>query len=398
MVSERAEVVIVGGGIVGASVAWWLSRDVDVLVLEQSAHCGAEASAQNAGMVRRLVHHPVELALADRSARMMAEEHPDWALAASRVTGAVLAVGREGPEADALDAAAAALRGRGVPVEAASGAALAEAAPALAGAPVARAWVMPEERVADGHALVQGFLRGARRGRGRLMRERRVSGIVVEGGRAVGVETDGGRILADAVVLATGAWSRRFAAEHGLDRPLVPLARHLLFSDPHPLHRPEHPWCWIDDVGVYVRPEGGGWLCSPCDEATLEPAAGPGSAAPIEPLGRALAADKLGRWFPALPAAGDVRFARGWRGLRTFAPDRLPYLGPDPEVAGVWWASGLGGSGVTCCFSAGELVADLLRGRSPDWIDPAAVAPGRVIRGPWPDWAGPRSPAASRRT
>jgi len=389
---ERAEVIIVGGGLAGASVGWWLAGEADVLLLDHGEQLGAEASAQNAGMVRRLVHDPVELALADRSARQMAAPGPDWPDPPSRVTGAVLAVGSEGPDAEALEAAAAALRARGVPVEAARPEALETLAPGLAGSPIARAWVMPEERVADGHSLVQGFLRGARRRGARAMLGREVTGIIVEAGRVSGVETREGPIAADAVVLATGAWSRRFAAEQGLDRPLVPLARHLLFSDPHPLSQPGHPWCWVDDAGVYARPEGGGWLCSPCDEAILVPSPGPGSAAPVEPLGRALASDKLARWFPAL---GGARLARGWRGLRTFAPDRLPYLGPDPEVAGVWWASGLGGSGVTCCFSAGELVADLMCGRAPDWIDPAAVAPGRIIPGPWPDWAQ-RAGAPSR--
>ena len=368
----RAEVLVVGAGLAGASAAWWLAGEADVLVLEQGDQPGAEASAQNAGMLRRLAHDPVERTLVDRSARHIVDPGEDWAEAPPfRRTGAVLALA-DRPEA--LDGAAADLAARGVRIEAADPAAIGHLAPALDGAPLRRAWVLPDEGVVDAHALVTGFLRGARRRGARVACARRVTGIRARSGRVLGVETEAGPVSADVVLLAAGAWSRRLAAGRGLERPLQPLARHLLISDPHPMARPEHPWCWVDDAGIYARPEGLGWLCSPCDEAPLEPAPGPGSAGPVQALGRALAADKLERFFPAL---GPLRLARGWVGLRTFAPDRRPLIGPDPELDGLWWLSGLGGFGVSCCFAAGELCAQLLGGREPDWIDPAAVAPGR---------------------
>ncbi len=371
---QRSEVVIIGAGLAGASVAWHLAGRAGVRILEQGAQPGAEASAQNAGMIRLLAHDAAERALAARTAAWMVEPGPDWAdCPPFRRTGAVLALGED---PGALDAAAAALAARGVAVEAAAPAALAALAPALAGAPIQRGWVLPEAGVADAHSLVRGFLRGARRRGARLSLGCPAEAVVVEGGRVVGVRTAAGPIAADAVVLASAAWSRRLAAALGLERPLVPMARHLLLSDPHPLSRPDHPWCWVDDAGVYARPEGAGWLCSPCDEAPVAAPPGPGSAGPVEALGRALAADKLARWFPAL---GALRLARGWTGLRTFAPDRRPYLGADPEVGGLWWASGLGGFGVTCGYAAGEVVAELLLGGRPGWLDLAAVDPGREV-------------------
>ena len=74
----RADVIVVGAGLIGTSVAWHLARTHDVLILEQGGLAGAEASAQNAGMVRQLVRDPVERALATRSAQSLAALPDSW--------------------------------------------------------------------------------------------------------------------------------------------------------------------------------------------------------------------------------------------------------------------------------------------------------------------------------
>lgn len=376
---QHTEIAIIGAGVVGAAVARALSRAFDVVVLEQGAEAGAEASAQNAGMLRRMVVDPVERALALRSGALLetlvTSGEPAWVESPPfRRTGAVLAVAEPGPRAMALAAAASDLVDHGIAVELRAGAELVALAPAMAGAPIHRAWWLPEEGLLDGHALVQGCLRGARARGARVMLGRPVTRLVTRGGAVVGVETPDGPIAAGTVILATGAWASVLAAEAGLHRALAPLQRHLLLADPHPLSRPDHPYCWIDDAGLYARPEAGGWLCSPCDETLVSPPVGPGSRGPVDPLVRALAMDKLGRFLPAL---ASLRLSGGWAGMRTFAADRRPWIGPDPELAGLWWAAALGGAGVSCALAVGELIADLLRGRAVHWIDAAALDPGR---------------------
>lgn len=376
---ERFEIVIVGAGLAGAAVAWSLAGSASVCVLEQGTQAGAEASAQNAGMMRRLVADPVERALALRAGALLetlpATGEPAWTESPPfRRTGAVVAVAAPGPRADALAWAASNLVDHGLTVELRAGAALAEVAPAMEGTALHRAWWLPEEGVLDAHALISGCLRGARARGASLRLGCPVQRLVVEGGRVVGVETADGRISADQVVLATGAWASVLAARAGLDRVLVPRQRHLLFGEAHPLSQPAHPWCWIDDVGLYVRPEAGGWLCSPCDELAVSPPEGAGSRGPIDPAVRALAMEKLALYLPAL---AGLRLGGGWTGLRTFAADRRPWLGPDPALEGLWWAAGLGGAGVTCALGAGELVAARMLGRAVSWVDVAAVDPGR---------------------
>ncbi|MFT4977625.1 MAG: D-arginine dehydrogenase [Myxococcota bacterium] len=371
------DVIIVGAGLAGCSVAAHLAPHCRVLLVEQAPQPGQEAAAQNAGMVRRLGEDPFERALAIRTAERLGTLGDEWeGLQPSRVTGALLALAHDPLH---LHDAVAHLRAHGVTVESIDRPA--ELAPILAGSRLQQAWHVPDERVADAHALVTGLLRQAKRNRAEVQCRVTVSKLRVVGGRVCGVETDQGTIDAGAVVLAAGAWSARLAAGVGLHRPLIPIRRTLLHSHPHPLSVPGHPWCWIDDVGIYARPEGEGWLISGCDEAAVVVPDGPGSAGPVEALQRAQAMDKLARYMP--PLAG-VRLQRGWTGLRTFAPDRRPVLGADPALEGLWWAAGLGGFGVTCSLATGEVLAAWMQGETLDWFEKHGVSPGRRFPGRWP--------------
>ncbi len=368
------DVVVVGGGLAGLSVAAHLAGEASVVVLEQGEQLGAEASAQNAGMVRRLGEDPYERALACRTHDWL-EQIGDWGgRQPSRRSGALLALAHDPHE---LHDAVAHLRGR-VALEACDRPA--EVAPVLGGARLAAAWWLPDERIADAWTLVSGWAADARAAGAQLRTGARVEALRVHGGRCVGVVVDGEAVDAGAVVLAAGAWSATLAATAGLARPLIPLARTLLQTEADP-RSTGHPWTWIDDEGIYVRPEGGGWLLSACDEAVRRPGLGPGSRGPVDELVRARALDKAGRLLPAL---GPLRFRGGWTGLRTFAPDRRPVLGPDAELPGLHWAAGLGGFGVTCSFAVGECVAAWLRGEAVDYLAPAAVAPARAYPGRWP--------------
>lgn len=373
----QPDVVIVGAGLAGLAVAWHLAPHRRVWVLDQADAMGAEASSQNAGMVRRLGEDPFERRLAVRTAAWMADPGPDWpAPPTGRTVGAVLGLAVDELH---LHDAAAHLRARGIVIEALDRPE--KVAPALAGTSLRHAWWLPEEQVGDPWAMLQGFAAGLRRHQGTLRTGVRVVALETEGDRVTGVVTTEGTVHASQVVLATGAWSQGLARGLGLDRPLIPLRRTLLQSAPHPLSDPDHPWVWIDDVGVYARPEAGGWLVSGCDEAVDWPPEGPGTRGSPLPEHRALAASKLDTWLPAL-ADADLR--SGWTGLRTFAPDRRPVLGADPDAPGLWWATGLGGFGVTCAYAAGEAVAAWLRGEPTPWLRASAVSPGRPMMGRWP--------------
>ncbi|NOY25285.1 MAG: FAD-binding oxidoreductase [Oligoflexia bacterium] len=376
---EHVETLVIGGGLAGAAVAAAAAAQGPLLVLEQGPQVAAEASAQNAGMVRLLVEDPVERRLALRSQDLLAELDERWEAPPSRVTGAVHGLVEDPSD---LDEAVAALRAAGHTVAALDPEG--PLPPAMAGARLRRAWSVPGARVADPHALVTGLLQDAR-ARGATVRTGlRVQSLVIESGRIAGVQTEQGPLACDRLILAAGAWSgvlvAPVAAVLGLRRPLYPVRRSVLQTAAHPLSHPEHPWCWLEDLGLYVRPEGGGWLVSGCDERLDRPPPGPGSTGPVDPAWRELLSARL---LDALPALADVGWAGGWTGLRTFAPDRRPILGPDPDIDGLHWAAGLGGFGVTTHLAVGEAVATWMRGGALPWLRQEDVSPSRSYPHRW---------------
>ncbi len=368
-------VIIVGGGLAGCSTAWHLSQHSPVTLLEMGPEPGREASAQNAGMIRRMGEDPCERALALRTHAFLAQPHPDWPENPSRQTGALLGLVRDPHH---LSDAAAHLSAAGVPFEVCDRPP--DVAPVLAGSSFARGWYLPEERVVDAPGLVAGFLAGAQRRGTTVQTGQPVQRLLVHGGRIQGVQTPDGPIHSDRVVLAAGAWSAPIALTAGLERSLVPLRRAVFGTDPHPLATDNHPWCWLDDVGVWAVAEGDHWISSPCDEVPEPAPDGPDSIGKAQPTKQRLLVEKITEHLPSL---ADASFSFDWTGLRTFAPDRRPLLGKDPDLPGLWWAAGLGGFGVTCSYGVGEVLTAWMLGRETPWLRPAAVNPARPQAGRW---------------
>ena len=357
-----AEVVIVGAGLAGLSLGYHLAPHRRVLVVDRGV-AGAEASSQNAGMIRELVEDPVDRALAVRSARWLADPGPDWPEARpARVTGALIPLTLDPHH---LDDAVAHLRARDVEVLPAPP----DVAPAWAQS-WRTAWWVPRAQIADPQVMVRGFCRAIESHGGEVR-----TGVTVRGflgnSRIEGVATDAGPLTAEVCVIAAGAWSGLLGRLAGVARRLVPLRRSVWRTASHPLANADDPWIWIDDLGLYVRPDGDRFLVCGCDE---QPEPEPGPTGPADPQMAAITRQRL---VDTIPSIADLELTQGWSGLRTFAPDRRPLLGPDPERPGLWWLAGLGGSGVTCCAAAGEAVARWLRGETTTWLPRRPVDPGR---------------------
>jgi D-arginine dehydrogenase len=346
-----------------------------VLVLEQADAPGMGATSQNSGMIRRMDPEPCDRALAQRTHHFLTEVAPDWGKHdLSQISGAVLGLVRDPLW---LNNAVVHLRAHGVVVEQADPGSV----PALEGSPLVAAWSLPEERVTHGPSLVNTFLERAQ-AQGAVVRTRSaVHQLLVEQGRCIGVMTAEGPIHAGTVVLAGGAWCGRLAADAGLQRPLIPLRRMVGVTAPDPISVDTHPWCWLDDVGCYIRPRDGAWLASPCDEVPEPPPPGAESTGSPTASQWQLFHDKVLRYFPRI---GRLDVSRGWTGLRTYAPDRRPLLGADPELPGLWWAAGLGGSGLSSSWGVGEALAAWFDGQHTPWLDATGVDPGRSQLRRWP--------------
>ncbi len=235
-----------------------------------------------------------------------------------------------------------------------------------------RLWVAglfePSCRDIDVAGLHGFYLAQARRNGAKLMTGSEVGGLRRDE-RGWTVETSAGPFRAGLLVNAAGAWADRVAALAGAApvglQPYRRTLSQLRVDPPAPYDLP----LVMDALErFYFKPEAGGrlWL-SPHDETPCEPC----DSAPEE-LDVAIAIDRLERTVDWKVE----RVERSWAGLRSFAPDRRPVYGFDPDVPGFFWCAGQGGFGIQTAPAAAKLAADLILGRTSD-LDPTPYAPDR---------------------
>lgn len=364
--------IIVGAGFAGAATAWALARAGlgPGLILEQEPSFGTHASGRNAALVKLSEGDDIVRTLVTRSLRAIRAIEPADEPLVRRTGG--LALASTDHSVHELETVRDGLARDGAPAHLLARDAACRQLPFLDLFEFKTALWSPDDGVADIHALLVRYLELAREGGFKLRTNTRVEEIVVEAGRAVGVRTDANEeIRADIIIDGSGAWAGR------LGRPASPLAltpmrRHLFVSAALDFVRAGQPFAWLEDAGLYFRPEGDGLLLSPCDETAM-----PAGLPPTDPAAAELLAEKLGR---AAPSLSDLAIRRQWACLRTFSVDRRPLIGHDPQVPGLFHVSGLGGFGMMCSAAIGELAATLLAGQPVDWIDPSIVAPARLLR------------------
>jgi D-arginine dehydrogenase len=365
----ESEVIIIGGGIAGASLAYFLAPHARVTLLEAEAHAGMHSTGRSAAFFAETYGGPGVQPLTTASKPFLFS--PPEAFADGPLVGprGALHVARDVAALDALEADFA---GSGVRVDRLGTAATAERAPMLAAPWCRRALWEPDCMDIDVARLHQGFLTGARRNGARLVHGARVEAIERVAGcwRA---STRDAVFAAAIIVNAAGAWADAVAALAGV-RPLgiQPLRRTVVVADlgaPPPADLP----LVIDAAGtLYFKADAGQMWISPHDETPA-----PASDVQPEEIDVAVAIDR----FETTTVARVRRVVRSWAGLRSFAPDRLPVYGFAPEAAGFFWCAGQGGFGIQTSPAAGAMAAALLLGTptSPPGVDPERYSPRRFV-------------------
>ncbi len=365
----RADIVIVGAGIAGASLAARIGTAASVVLIEAESQPGYHSTGRSAAFFAETYGGPAVQPLSTASRDFFLS--PPSGFADGPLThdrGAMhVATAADRATLEAMDRDFAA---SDVMLRPLDRNAMLSRVPLLGPQWVAGR-LEPGCRDIDVAALHGGFLAQARRAGATVLTDAALQAARRDGGRWR-LETGAGAIEADLLVNAAGAWADEVAEMAGARRlGLSPFRRtmaQLIVDPPAP---PTLPVVMDVAGNFYFRPEAGGrlWL-SPHDEILQVP----GDAAPEE-IDIAIAIDR----FEQATAGWQVRrVERRWAGLRTFAPDRVPVYGFDPTVPGLFWCAGQGGFGIQTAPAASTLAAALLLDRedlAP--VDPGRYAPGR---------------------
>ena len=222
--------------------------------------------------------------------------------------------------------------------------------------------------------LLNGFLRSLRALGVRVLKGKALQDVrAVPGGFLV--KAGGQDFLASKLVNAAGAWASWVAERSGASPvPLSPYRRHLFVSSERGMRSSrakKWPFVWDVSHDFYFRPVEAGLLLSPCDK-TLEKRGD--RREKTQPGMRNVLKRKLKDFSPEL---GRLAIGPGRSGLRTMTPDGRFVVGEDPKQKDFYWVAGLGGHGVTTCFSIGKLAADILLGKKVDNRIKRALSPER---------------------
>jgi D-arginine dehydrogenase len=348
-----ADVVIVGGGIAGASLAYFLTeRGVgDVVLLERETQPGYHATGRSAAVLSELDPIPTLHRLKARAAPFLRDPPAGFCETPLLTPAGIIVLFRE-PLWTAFRAIVELVRQEGTRVEMLTPSDVLGRVPVLSTDCFDGGALLPEDGHIDVHALLWAYLGHARR---RGVEQRfgvEVHRIRVRDGRVEGVLTGDGEIRTRRVVNAGGAWAGRVGELAGASPiALVPHRRTIVVFDPGVDAR-AWPMVASDADRLYFAPESGGLKLSPMDEDAMAPC----DARPDD-LVIAEGFERLRRLAPAL-VPRSVR--RKWSGLRTFAPDRVPVVGDDPRVTGFFWLAGQGGCGIETSPVMGAIAADLL--------------------------------------
>jgi sarcosine oxidase subunit beta len=337
---EKVRVAIIGGGVIGLSIASHLARrgESDVLLLEREKLLGSGSSAASAGGIRQQFAEEANVLYAMEGARQIRDLERETGIdAVFREHGYLLLARTPGTRAK-LERDAALQVGLGLPVDILEPAEVRRRYPVLTTDDLAGAAFCGTDGYMEPHALLTAFERTARAGGVRIEKGVRVAGLLRDGDAVVGIRTDSAEVRAEFVVNAAGPRGGEIAALAGLDLPLTPCRRQIFAT--HPISIPNDLPLVLDlDDPFYFRPEAGGVILS---AAEVEETRSFDTALDSGDLGALVA-----RAIHRCPDLAEATIARGWAGIRTLTPDGSAILGDAPGRPGLLLAVGLSGHGIT---------------------------------------------------
>jgi len=388
---ETADVVIIGSGIVGSSVAYHLARAgcPNVLVIEREAHQGKGSTGKSMGGVRAQFSTPVNIQMSKYSIDFFSTfdevvGHP----ADYRAHGYLFCATNENHLAYLKTNREQQIALGVTNVEWVSPEDIVKMVPQLRTDDVLGGTFCPTDGFVDPHSVMMGFMLNARERGARLWLDTKVTGIEVEPSQSnsnrleagdarqiAGVETTRGFVPTRVVVNAAGPWAAAVAKMAGAELPVEPLRRQLVPTEPFDLLPKRFPMVIDMSTGFHFRREGKGILL-----AWNDPKETPGFKTEFDSTFVEKILTHAASRVPVL-AEAEVNPRRAWAGLYEMTPDHHAIIGPAPNVKGLYFVNGFSGHGVMHSPASGRVAADLILQGHSDLIDATQLSVERFAKG-----------------
>jgi 4-methylaminobutanoate oxidase (formaldehyde-forming) len=380
---ENFDHIIIGGGVLGLSIAYHLARDGQerILVLERNELASA-ASSKAAGLILQATAKPPKTPLAKLTVdtiplleEELGESMGFHAVGSLRIAASAARV------AELLDMEQDAAS-HGIPFQHLSPKDLRPEVPWLDSSSAHRITFFPTDGYVDPYSLSTAYGRAARRHGAQIRPRSAATDLLIDSNRVVGVHTGSDEIFGGSVIDAAGAWASIVSARAGYPLPMAPTRSHYWITAADSSYGGDFPITLLPDARAYIRPEVGAILVGvqepssvafdarelPADINTFSPTQGEEH---WDVIAEAMAG--ISEFFPGIAQA---RFTAYVSGLSGYTPDGIILLGAVPGASGFFTAAGCCGSGIALSAGIGSAVSSLVRGNEPVF-DLAQFDPGR---------------------
>ncbi len=350
---RTADVVIIGAGAIGCSIAYHLGlrRADNVVVLEQES-IGSGTTSKAAGGIRVQFPTEIEIRFSMESLQFFKRFQEDMGVNPHlRQVGYLFLLGSE-RDVEQYNRQIALQSQYGLDVRLLTPQDAKAVVPQLRVDDLLAAVYSPQDGYADPHTVVQGYATKARECGVKILEQTEVTGIRVAGDRVVGVDTSSGPIDTRLIVNAAGPWAMRVGEMVGATGPVYPRRRHIFVTEPFGDFVSPSPLVIDRTSGFYCRTEGRSILMSPGDAQEVQ-----GYKVTIDWSMAEETARKAVQRIPVLEGAGIMS---GWAGLRPLTPDEHAIIDYLPGIEGFLCAIGFCGHGFQHSPAAGRVVAEMI--------------------------------------
>jgi sarcosine oxidase subunit beta len=371
---DSADIVIIGGGVIGLSTAFQLARRKfgEIVLLEKEMFLGTGATGKCAGGIRAQFTTRVNIEMSMKSERILIdfEAETGYPVVFDQV-GYMFLLSDEN-ELKEFSKAVELQHSLGLKVDIIDTADINRIAPPVRTDDIIKATFCKEDGIADPSDIIQGFGAAARKAGVLILTETEVIGLKMDNAAIKGVVTNKGPIETPLIVNAAGPWAKVVAAMAGYDLPVEPIRRQIVITGQLDYISPSFPMVVDVKSGLYCHKESPGLLLGWADKS-IRPSFD-------ESLDPDYTDTILMKALDRIPQLESAEVGKSWAGLYETTPDHHAIIGFADGIEGLFFNNGFSGHGLMHAPAAGLVAAQMICGEKAS-VDISPLAPGRFRRG-----------------